>query len=229
MDSKKKSTQQTYSSIASLYTEDFGKDREDFEIFIYKAIDRLKTLSLKGSVVDLGSGPGNVVDYLIEKGVDNKIIANEFTPEFSKALEEKYSQSNQVSINSEDMVKFVPSLKESSISLYIANYSIIHIPDDEVDPLFNEIYKTLEPKGLFVLAVWGGSKKDMEEEPYQIENDKRLNTNKKLLSYMNNFSKDEMKHRLTNAGFTSIETKVLETEPVPGSFNQPRILAFATK
>ena len=50
------------------------------------------------------------------------------------------------------------------IAAITAGFSIIHIPDEEVDGLFQDIYDLLVPGGLFYMSSHEGHHKGMEIE-----------------------------------------------------------------
>jgi len=80
-DNRKLQTQKNYSRISKMYADDFGTDRDHFEMVDF-VIQKLKELHReKYTLVDLGAGSGVITDYLIEKGVE-KVIAIDLTPEF---------------------------------------------------------------------------------------------------------------------------------------------------
>src|SRR5260221_2751000 len=182
MDLRKKLTQQNYSGVANLYTADFGNDNEHFDFFINPLVLNLTENSLTGSIVDLGTGPGNVIDYLLRLDVTNKIIGVDFTQEFCANLKMKYQDSKQIEIICNDFVQFVSGLPNNSVSAYTANYSIIHVPNEELDDLFENIQRSLQKNGMFAFSVWKGTKKGMDLEPYQTQHDPRLKVNEQLES-----------------------------------------------
>lgn len=230
MDIKKLNTQQAYNAIAEIYNSDFGKDREFFDIFLDPAINDIVNKNISGEIIDLGSGPGNVVDYLLEKELENRIIAVDFAEKFCHLLQTKYSNVPQVKVVNDDMVRFMTNHTISNtIALVIANYSFIHVPDNEFDGLLRNIYLSLVRGGYLVFAVWGGKHKGMEPEPYQVQQDQRLKVDIKLESYMNNFSEAELKERLKSSGFDISVIKSFKTPPLPGEFNQPKIVAYSRK
>jgi SAM-dependent methyltransferase len=229
MDTRKEKTREAYNAIASIYEEDFGKDREYFNLFILPILFDIRKHHLAGPIVDLGSGPGNVVDYLVENEVENQIIAVDFAAKFCELLQEKFQETPKVKVAESDMIQFVANQPPDSIAAYIANYSLIHVPDESFDELLRSMYQTLEIGGYLAFAVWGGIKKQMEPVPYQVQSDLRLQSETVLESYMNNFTVDELRGRLTHAGFVDIFLKTFKTDPLPGEFDQPKIIGYAKK
>lgn len=185
MTDPKSITKHNYSQISKLWIEDFSSYRENFELII-KAIELIKSMKLQDrKVCDLGSGSGTVADFLLEKGLRN-IEVVEFVPEFIRLLEQKYSGIKSVKVVDSDIVAFFKqSLKDNikfreSFIAHFASYSIIHIPDDEVDELFQNIHETLMKGGIFVMSCQEGMKKGYEQDPYQTNNDSRLKTKEEL-------------------------------------------------
>lgn len=136
MDIRKTLTQKNYSVIAELYIEDFEKNYENFHFID----DLLKLITLhkleEYSVVDLGSGPGTVIDYILKKGKNrSSLVAVDFNQFFCGRMNKKYIQKKNIKIVHEDIVDFTKRQKTQSIGAYIASYSIIHIPDGEIDEL----------------------------------------------------------------------------------------------
>jgi SAM-dependent methyltransferase len=229
MDSRIKKTQDAYNAIAKIYEQDFGNDNEFFDLFVLPVAKGLSENKLSGHIVDLGSGPGNVVDYLVSTGVTNEIVAVDFASRFCDLLRKKYVNNPRIEVVEGDMIAFVEKQAADSISAYVANYSLIHVPDEDFDSFVKSVYRSLQPGGYLSLAVWGGNTKQMELEPYQVQHDPRLHNDVILESYLNNFSENELLTRLKSAGFIDIFLKTFQTEPLPGEFNQPKIIGYAKK
>lgn len=228
MDKRKLLTRQNYSKIIKLYTQDFGKDYEHFE-FIDKLVDLLKKENLENKeIVDLGTGPGNVIDYLYGKGL-RKLTAVDITPEFCDLVREKYKKDKNVRIVCGDMADYLKKAKDSSIAAYIASYSIIHIPDEEVDEVFTQIKRTLMPGGLFMMSCHKGTTKNMEADLYQIQKDPRLKVKEKLVSYMNYFTEHELKERIKKAGLNLLRMETFEPKGCTGDFPVPKIFLITQK
>lgn len=228
MDKKKLLTRNNYSKIAKLYTQDFGKDYAHFE-FIDKVINLLKKERLENKeIVDLGTGPGNVIDYLYQKGL-RKLTAVDITPEFCNLVRKKYMKNETIKVICDDMISFVKKKKDSSIAAYIANYSIIHIPNEEVDGFFVQIKRTLMPGGLFMMSCYKGKTKDLEIDPYQIQKDPRLKVREKLVSYINHFTESELKERFKKAGLNLLKMATFKPKGCSGDFPVPKIFLIAQK
>lgn len=225
-DQRKLATQKDYSKISKMFANDFGTDRDHFD-FIDQAIKLIKERKLYSlPVIDLGCGSGVITDYLVEKGIQ-KIIAVDLTPEFCKMIEARHG--DKVKVMCGDMVETVRNQKLSSVASYFASFSIIHIPDEEIDSLFISIRLSLNPGGSFVMSCHKGTFKGMEQEPYQTQKDSRLTEKAKLSTYMKYFTEDELRERITKAGMKVVRLETFEAKIVPGDFPVPKIWLLAEK
>jgi SAM-dependent methyltransferase len=225
-DQRKLATQKDYSKICRMYADDFGTDRDHFD-YIDQAIKLIKERELDLlPVIDLGCGSGVVTDYLVEQGLQN-IIAVDLTPEFCKMIEAKHSY--KVKVICGDMVETVRNQKPSSVASYFASFSIIHIPDEELDGLLANISQSLAFGGSFVMSCHKGTFKGMEQEPYQTQKDSRLTEKEELSAYMNYFTEEELTNRISKAGMKIIRLETFEAKIVPGEFPVPKIWLLAEK
>lgn len=216
MDIRKKHTHKTYSVIAPLYIEDFEKNYENFH-YVDDVLKLRDTRRLNHyPIVDLGSGPGTTIDYILKKSKkQTSIIAVDFNQHFCERMNRKYLMHNHVKIVCEDMASFVKDQRPSSIGIYIASYSLIHIPDWEIDELFNHIKRSLVKNGLFLFSCYKGTYKGLEQERYQVIGDSRLSHDATLLCYMNYFTEAELEERLVKSGM-----QIVKMETLPASKNE---------
>lgn len=231
MDIRKKQTRQNYNEIAQLYTEDFGTKIIFFDKFLDPLAISLRKNNLIKSVIDLGSGSGNVIDYLVKLGVQNEMVGVDFSKNFCNILKKKYRKNKNIKVVYKDFVDYVARQKDDSVSAYISNYSTIHVLDEEIDFLMKNIYRSLEKNGLVVFSVYEGNKKGMELEPYQLNKDPRFKTKVReyLSSYINNFTKEELKKMFTKIGFKIIKLEKYQLEEMFGEYNQPEFWILAQK
>lgn len=204
MDPRKQATKENYSEISNLYANDYSRDFHHFEYIdlMLAKIDE-RNLAEKG-VTDLGSGHGTVIEYILEKK-HLMITAVDITPEFCRMLENKFDNP-PVRVVQADMVDHVKNLDDGSTGAFTANFSLIHIPDEETDVLLANISAKLAPGGLFMASVLEGDFKGMMAERYQAENDPRLyRIDKRLEVYMNFFKPEEVRRRLEAAGLTILK------------------------
>lgn len=228
MDLRKVATQFDYSQISEIYANDFGTQKENLSFF-KDLIFLLKKRHLEEKlIVDLGSGPGPELDYLFKNGLKN-ITAVDFVPEFVSLIKAKYRQEKTVQVVYQDLVEYVKKLPSLSVACFVANFSLIHIPDEEINSLFSHLARTLTWNGLFFASFHEGTFKGMEEEPYLTGKDPRMITVDKLEIYMNYFTENELKKRLQKAGFKIKKLEV--TKPIfkPGEIDVKKIWVLAEK
>lgn len=230
MDIRKKHTQKTYSVIHNLYTEDFEKNYENFH-FVDDLFKLLKLHKLQRyPIVDLGTGPGNVVDYILKKEHPvSPIIAVDFEKNFYEKLKKKYLKLDKVKVVHEDMLEFTARQKSNSIGAYIASYSLIHIPDLEIDKLFLFINRSLVKNGFFLFSCYRGTEKGLEQEPYQVYRDTRLHHAEVLLTYMNYFSEKELRDKLRKAGMDILKMEIFPSSGKLFDFPYKKIWLIAEK
>lgn len=219
MDIRKKHTHKTYSIITPLYIEDFEKNFENFHYID----DTLKLKDLRKltdyPTVDLGSGPGTVIDYLLKKSKKHiPLIAVDFNQHFCERMNKKYAIHDHIKIVCEDITSFVKGERTSSIGVYLASYSLIHIPDSEIDEFLKNIQRSLVKNGLFLFSCYKGTHKGLELERYQVIGDSRLRHDSTLLCYMNYFTEFELEDRLTKVGI-----QIIKMETLPASKNEKDI------
>lgn len=210
-----------------MYADDFSRDWEHFEL-IDEALSLSKSLN-KLPVVDLGAGPGTVTDYLKSKKLDGDIIAVDITPDFYQLLLRKYGNDSSVEIVNEDMVEFVHEQENDSFRAYLANFSIIHIPNEEIVTFFENVRRTLAQSGVFVASVHAGTFKGMEVDPYLTQKDPRLSTSEEIETYMNYFTKEELITLVENAGLTIQHLEIFEPSLIAGEIAVPKIWVVAQK
>jgi SAM-dependent methyltransferase len=225
LDERKQKTQRDYSVINALYRDDFGKDFAHFEL-IDSVLRTIKQNQLDHlPIVDLGCGPGTVTDYLVEKGIENS-IAVDITPEFCEMVRSAHPS---VKVICADMVDYLHTAPNSSIGAYIANFSIIHVPGEELDVVFQDVQQSLVGGGFFVMSCHKGTYKGMEVDPYVTQKDKRLRTTEELSTYMNYFTEEELKNRLVKVGLRIVEIQTFVQEIAPGEIDVPKIWVVAKK
>ena len=226
----KKHTQKTYSVIADLYTHDFEKDYGNFH-FIDQFLKLIQFHKLKQyPFVDLGTGPGTVIDYVLKRQhLLSSITGVDFGKKFCERLVKKYMKFNRIKIVCEDMVDFTARQKNNSVGSYVASYSLIHLPDLEIDELFLFIQRSLVKNGLFLFSCYRGTKKELEQERYQVIRDLRLHHDEPLMVFMNYFTESEIKRRLHNIGMEIIKMEVIAASSRLEDIPQKQIWVIAEK
>jgi 2-polyprenyl-3-methyl-5-hydroxy-6-metoxy-1,4-benzoquinol methylase len=225
-DPRKRKTQQDYAVIEDMYTKDFENDREHFEL-VDKAILLLKKNNLTGlPVFDMGSGPGEITDYLLENGFTN-ITAVDFAEPFCKVIKTKHHE--KVNVVCEDMLHTVQNRPSDSVAAYFFNYSLMHIPVEEGAELLANVSRTLLPNGICMISCFKGTFKGMEQEPYQSQNDARLSHSERLETYMQYFTEDELTEILHQAGLEVVSMETYDIRSLNGETPAPIIFLIAQR
>jgi ubiquinone/menaquinone biosynthesis C-methylase UbiE len=200
-----------YDSVAKEYAETFSdehekkpKDQEILHRFSQEIGDRKP-------VWDLGCGPGQTTRYLKNLGIEisgldlsEKILGQARTihPEIH------FQKGNILELDFEN----------DSIAGAVAFYAIVHFTEKQVGIACREVFRVLEPGGIFLFTYHVG------EEPIHVEEF----LGKKIDIDFMFFNPDFISSCLEKSGFDKIET--IEREPYPGvEYESRRAYVFAIK
>ncbi len=204
---KSKLAVKTYNKIAKIYSDNFFTDLSDtpyIDIFLSK-------LPAGSTILEVGSGPGQFVKYLIEKDYKAQgIDASEKMIELSrkKVPEGKFEVMDMRNMKFEDEI----------FDGLISPYSLIHIPSKEITDTLKGFFRVIKPKGyLMVIAQKGESDKTIEESFMPSEK-----------MFFNFFTKGKLKNFIINAGFTMEYLQEVENQ-VPNTMSDTIIYAIASK
>jgi ubiquinone/menaquinone biosynthesis C-methylase UbiE len=200
-----------YDTVAKEYAEAFFGEHEkkpmDCEMlrrFAGKIGDRQP-------VWDLGCGPGQTAQYLKSLGVEISGL------DLSEKLLEQ-ARTTYPSIHFQKGNMLALEFENSSIAGAVAFYSIVHFNEEQAGKAFDEIFRVLQPGGIFLLTFHVG--------------DKTIRVNKFLgrkvdIEFMF-FREDFIINDLRNCGFEKIE--MIKREPYPGvEYQSKRAYVFAGK
>jgi len=200
-----------YDSIAKEWAEAFDgehekkpKDREILRRFSQEIGDRRP-------VWDFGCGPGNTTGYLRNLGIE--ISGLDLS---EKILEQARTRHPGIPFRKGNILEL--EFEDNSIAGITAFYAIIHFTEEQVGMAFREIFRVLQPGGLYLVTyhVGGGS----------IHLDEFLG--RKVDIDVAFFTSDFISRCLKESGFEQIE--IIEREPYPGvEYQSRRAYAFATK
>jgi len=205
MDPRIHKTKIAYEAIAEIFRTDVAGMQFPDEA-VSKFIEICKERNLcENRIVDLGSGPGTFIDHLLPAGI-TCIDAVDIVDSFIEYLRNKYTQYPGVRIIHADMIEYMTHQPDETLGGVAATFSIIHIPEEFVNPLFAHMYRTLVPGGLVLLACHEGTSKGMETEVYQAHHDVRIPEGAGLSCYMNYFTLEELDKSLRHAGFSLLHT-----------------------
>lgn len=200
-----------YDAVAEEYARTFSGEHEK------KPLDREILLRFseevagKGPIWDLGCGPGQTSGYLKNLGVE--ISGLDLS---EKALEQARTIHPEIHFQKGNILDL--EFESNSIAGIVSFYAIVHFTEEQVALAFREIFRVLEPGGVFLLAYHVG------EETIHLEEflDKKFG-----IDFMF-FTTDFISNCLRNSGFEKIET--IEREPYPEvEYESQRAYVFARK
>jgi SAM-dependent methyltransferase len=211
MDQDLNKIQSTYDTVAKQYAEAFFKEHEkkpmDCEMlrrFALEIGDRLP-------VWDFGCGPGQTVQYLKDLGVE---IAGLDLSE--KILEQAKASYPGICFQKGNMLDL--KFENDSLAGVVAFYSIVHFSEEQVGIAFREIFRVLQPGGIFLLTFHIGDQTIHIEEFL----------GKKVDVDFMFFSTEFIVSCLKRVGFKKIE--LIEREPYPEvEYQSRRAYVFSIK
>ncbi|GIF71824.1 class I SAM-dependent DNA methyltransferase [Asanoa siamensis] len=142
------STRASYNTIATGYAEMFGDELKQWPLHRH-LLTWFAEIVGDGPVLDVGCGPGRTTGYLHGLGVD--IAGVDLTPGF---LEIARAENPDIVFTEGSML----SLDQPSESLagLLANYSLIHIPDEVLPEVLAGFHRVLRPGGHLWVAFQVG-------------------------------------------------------------------------
>ena len=199
---KKNKVKANYDLIAEQYARDFGFYIEDLDI--YEEFE--KQLSKGATILDLGAGTGRTYVYFNKKGYN--YIGLDFSP---KMKEKAYEIHGGFPYILDDMINIKKYFEEASVDAVFADYSLFHLPPEDLKRVFSDVYDILKVGGIFLFSYQVGTGEEFVDEPYLEQEG-----NKKL--YMNYQTKDEIELILSNFKYTNLFKKD-KIETVDGAIN----------
>jgi ubiquinone/menaquinone biosynthesis C-methylase UbiE len=203
--------ERVYDTVAKEYSESFfgehekkPKDQEILRRFSQEIGDRRP-------VWDFGCGPGQTTKYIKNLGIEiSGVDLSEKILEQARAIhpEIHFRKGNILDLEFEN----------DSIAGAVAFYTIVHFTEEQVGMAFREVFRVLQPDGIFLFTYHIGEKKIHIEEFL----------GKKIDIDFMFFTTDFISGCLKKSGFDKIE--IIEREPYPGvEYQSRRAYAFATK
>jgi SAM-dependent methyltransferase len=148
MDSE--SIRASYEVVAEAYAEQFYGElyRKPFD---QQLLDTFAAACAgKGSVLDIGCGPGHVTRYLKERGVDAAGM------DLSQAMVNAARRLNpDIEFTAGDMRRLPAA--SGSLAAITAFYSIIHVGREEIPGVLAEFRRALAPQGRLLISLHGGT------------------------------------------------------------------------
>lgn len=182
-----------YDCVAEHYATEYFDElaRKPFDRKLLDAF--AESVKGKGTVYELGCGPGQVARYLKDRGVDVHGI------DLSAEMVTVASRLNpDIPFSQGDMSKL--EIADDSAAAFVLFYSIIHIERTKVTTVLRELNRVLRPRGTVLLAFHGGEEELHRDEWY----------GKKVSIDFRLFEPEEMAGYLEAAGFDDIRTEQRE-------------------
>lgn len=171
----------TYNKIANEYNKEYGNDYSDTPY-----IDMFLN-SLNGKdVLDIGSGLGNLTNYIYEKGFN--VTAIDLSDEMIKLAKKNYSNIEFIKM---DMKNINLNKQFDGISLL---YSLFHLTKEEVKEVLPKYHKILKNNGKMLIILQDGQGEQVVNTPL----------NKELLMFVNYYSLEEITNILNKNNFKII-------------------------
>ncbi len=127
--------------------------RDDGHIQDWKAAERAAFLALlqkenKCSLLELGSGPGRDGKFFLDNGLN--VTCTDLSPEMVRRCREK-------GLNARVMDMADLDFPPGSFDAAYAMNSLLHLTKAELPEVLRKISSVLKPRGVFFMAVYGGS------------------------------------------------------------------------
>jgi ubiquinone/menaquinone biosynthesis C-methylase UbiE len=200
-----------YDTVAKEYAEEFSgehekkpKDQEILHRFSQEVGDRRP-------VWDFGCGPGQTTEYLRNLGIE--ISGLDLS---ERMLEQARTIRRDIHFRRGNILQL--EFENNSIAGAVAFYAIVHFTEEQVGTAFREVFRVLQPTGIFLFTYHVGEKTIRLDEFF----------GKKVDIDFMFFATDFIFNCLKETGFEKIE--VIEREPYPEvEYASRRAYMFATK
>jgi SAM-dependent methyltransferase len=200
-----------YNALAKEYAETFTGEHEkkpkDREMLLRFS----QIIGNRKPVWDFGCGPGQTAKYLKDLGVEiSGLDLSEKLLEQARTIhpEIRFVKGNLLNLG----------LENGTIAGAVAFYSIVHFTEDQVRTAFSEVFRVLQPGGIFLFTYHIGEG--------TLHLDEFLG--RKIDIDFMFFTTDFISRRLKDAGFENIE--ITEREPYPGiEYGSRRAYVFTKK
>lgn len=201
----------SYDALATQYTERI------FDELRHKPLDRslltrfANSVRRRGTVCDLGCGPGHVTAFLRDANID--VFGLDLSP---RLLEEARRLSPEISFREGNMLEL--PISSGLLGGITSFYSIVNIPNTYLPLVFAEMFRVLRPGGALLLAFHVGNEAIAMEHLWDVKI--------KLDFFL--FDPTEICVLLRAAGFTIEE--LIERAPYPEvEYPSRRAYIFAIK
>jgi len=139
-----------YAAVADEYMASYGDDLAHLELD-RRVLDVIAERSRgRGPVLDLGSGPAQLAEYLLARRVD--AVAVDFTTAMLDIARGRLPRLRAVAAD----VRALP-VRSGTAAAIVAFYVLQHVPRDEITTVLNEFHRCLRTDG-FVAAPTANSR-----------------------------------------------------------------------
>jgi ubiquinone/menaquinone biosynthesis C-methylase UbiE len=200
-----------YDKVAKEYAEAFSgehekkpKDREILKRFSLEIKDRKP-------VWDFGCGPGHTTEYLKNLGIE--ISGLDLS---EKILEQARTIHPGIHFRKGNILDL--EFENDSIAGAVAFYAMVHFTEEQVETACREVFRVLQPGGIFLFTYHIG------RETIHLEEFLGKKIDIDFMFFTSNF----ISSRLKKSGYEKIE--IIERDPYPGiEYESRRAYVFATK
>ena len=200
-----------YDAVAKEYADAFFGEHEQKPIDVEMLLRFSKEVGDRQPVWDLGCGPGQTARYLKDLGV--QISGLDLSV---KILEQARKNYPGIHFQKGDILKL--EFENDSIAGIVSFYAIVHFPEDQVAKAFREIFRVLQPGGIFLFTYHVGNKTIHVEEFLGRKID---------IDFMF-FTTEFISNCLEKIGFENLD--IIEREPYPEvEYQSRRAYVFALK
>ena len=162
-------------------------------------------------IADFGCGPGQTTKYLKNLGIE--ISGLDLS---EKILEQARTIHPEIHFQKENILEL--EFENDSIAGAVAFYAIVHFTEEQIGIALREVFRVLQPGGIFLFTYHIG------EEAIHIEEFLGKKVDIDFMFYTTDFISSCLK----DSGFGKIE--IIEREPYPGvEYESRRAYVFATK
>lgn len=146
-------------ALSDSFYSDLGS--QAFELFNKKNFSKVVREIKPSSVLDIGCGNGNFIDYFIKQDGITTITGIELQSDLAKSLKVKYQNQKNINVYSENILKL--TFKEEFDFINIS-YMLFYLSYQEQISLFSKLANNLSDKGRIVICQYFGNIEDLQIE-----------------------------------------------------------------
>jgi SAM-dependent methyltransferase len=154
-------TRTSYDTVATSYADQVRDllDETPYERSVLVLFSELVQATDGGPVADVGCGPGRITAHLRSLGLD--AFGIDLSPAMVEAARREHPGLRFEVGSMTDL-----DLADASVEGLVAWYSLIHVPDDEVGPVFAHFRRVVRPGGLLLPGFHVGDESRLKTRGY---------------------------------------------------------------